>query len=163
MTAPGTDVVLSKAVLDEFARMAGALEEFDTTGMDGILSDIFAATDVDSYNKVLNGDRVMPMNRSIKVERVRYAQSGFAAGLPFYLVVDGVDTSTGEVGQWVTGATTVVAALTRAAFAGHLPVVGRQSESAKPTKSGYTPINWIMEGIGGNGQQTIPEPKKAAK
>lgn len=162
MTEPGKEVQLSKKTLDEFARMATALEEYDAGGGDGILQEIFAANTVDDYNKILGGERALPMNKSIKVERVRYAQSDFNAGLPFYLVIDGVDMTNGEVGQWVSGAQTVVAMLTRAAFAGHLPVIGRAYESAKPTKDGFTPVNWTMEAIGGNGQQEL-DVKPAAK
>lgn len=162
MSEAGTDVVLSEATLQEFARMASALEEYDAGGSDQILAEIFKAETVDDYNKIFAGDRELPQDKMIRVDRVRYARSEFAAGLPFYLVVDGTDVGSGEVKQWVTGSTTVVAMLVRAAFAGHLPCVGFCRESDKPTKSGYRPINWNMREISNNAQQTIDgKPAKA--
>lgn len=155
MTEAGTEIELSREVLEQFAQMASALDEFDTEGMDGIMKDIFAVNTVADYNRIFEGDRELPEDKIIQVDRVRYARSEFAAGLPFYLVIDGVDVQSGEVGQWVTGATTIVAMLTRAAFAGHLPCVGFARKSKKPTKNGYTPVNWHMREIKGGGQQVL--------
>lgn len=163
MTAPTTEIELSKAVLDEFARMASALEEYDTQGMESIMQGIFAATTLDEFNSVLGADRAMPMGVSMKVDRVRWARSEFAAGLPFYLVIDGVRTDTGEAGQWVTGATTVVAMLVRAAFIGVLPIIGRAVESAEATKSGYRPVNWVMEAMNPPAAPTLDGAAKKGK
>lgn len=155
MTEAGTEIELSREVLEQFALMLTGLDEFDAEGMDGIMKDIFAATTVEDYNRIFEGDRELPEDKMLQIDRVRYARSEFAAGLPFYAVLDGVDVQSGEVGQWVTGATTIVGMLVRAAFANQLPVVGFARKSAKPTKSGYTPINWHMREIKGGGQQVL--------
>lgn len=155
MTESGTDVELKPETLQEFARMASALEEYDAGGSDAILAEIFKADTVEDYNKIFAGDRELPNDKMLQIDKVRYARSEFAAGLPFYLVIDGVDLDTGEAKQWVSGSTTVVAMLVRAAFAGHLPCKGFARESDKPTKSGYRPINWNMREINNNGQQTL--------
>lgn len=162
MTQPGTELQLSQKTIDMFANMLTALEEYDAGGGDSILQQIMAAETVDDYNKPFSGDRAMRNNIAYRVERVRYARSEFAAGLPFYAVVDGVDTTTGEAGQWVTGATSVVAALVRASFTGQLPCTGEARESAKATKSGYTPVNWIMLSVAGPAQLplAVEPPKK---
>lgn len=157
MTQPGTDVVLSQKTLDEFARMVVALDEFENSGTDSILDQIFSATTIDEFNGIFGSDRALPMNVSVKVERLRYARSEFAAGLPFYLVIDGENTQTRDKGQWVTGATTVVAMLVRAAFLQMLPLIGHQEESSKPTANGYRPVNWIMEAVSSAApQETLP-------
>lgn len=163
MTQPGTDVVLSEKTLQEFARMVVALEEFENSGTDSILDQIFTATTLDEFNGIFGGDRALPLNRSIKVDRLRYAKSEFAAGLPFYLVIDGEDTTSREKGQWVTGATTVVAMLVRAAFLGMLPLIGHQEESSKPTANGYRPINWIMEAMSQADEPQLPTAKAKDK
>lgn len=141
MTAAGTDVELSKETLAMFAEMATALDEYDTGGGDAILQSIFKAATLDDYNAMFAGDRGMPLNRELKVIRVRYAKSDFAAGLPFYLVADVVNPQSGEVKEYTVGATVPVAILTRATFMGHLPMIVKLVESEKPTKSGYKPIN----------------------
>lgn len=163
MTEPTKELELKPETIAEFARMASALEQYDTEGMESIMAGIFAATTLDEFNAVLGADRALPMGVSIKVERLRYAPSEFAAGLPFYLVIDGVDTRSGEVGQWVTGATTVVAMLVRAAFLDTLPVIGRAVESDTPTKSGYRPVNWIMEAMSPRTEPTLTGAKAKAK
>jgi hypothetical protein len=152
MTETGTDIQLSDEIVQQFAVMASALEKYDPEGMEKILSDIARANTVEDYNKILDGERQLPFDRLVRIDRVRYAESEFAAGLPFYLVLDGVDINAERTEQWVTGATTVVAMLVRAACMGHLPVVGFAKESDKPTKSGYRPINWTMKEILGTGQ-----------
>lgn len=141
MTAAGTDVELSKETLAMFAEMTTALDEYETGGGDAILQSIFKATTLDEYNEMFKGERGMPLNRELKVTRVRYAQSEYAAGLPFYLVADVVNTTSGEVREFTVGATVPVAIFTRAAFLGHLPMIVRLFESDKPTKSGYKPVN----------------------
>lgn len=146
MTETGTEVVLSQKVVAQFASMVTALEEFDTSGMDGMLSDIFAANTAEDYNKIFEGEREMPLGTPLRVDRVRYAQSDFVGGLSFYAVIDGLNIETGELGQWTTGATVVVATLVRAAFAGHLPCIG-SAYQADATKSGFRPINWNMRQI----------------
>lgn len=141
MTAAGTDIELSKETLAMFAEMATALEQYDTGGGDSILQGIFKAETLDDYNAIFNGDRAMPLNRELKVTRVRYAKSEYAAGLPFYLVADVVNTTTGEVKEYTVGATVPVAIFTRATFLGHLPMLVRLYESEKTTKGGYKPVN----------------------
>lgn len=161
MTEAGTDLQLSQATIQEYALMAAALDKYDPEGMESILADIAKADSVEDYNKVLNSERQLPMDRLVRINRIRYAESEYAAGLPFYLVIDGVDINAEKEDQWVTGATTVVAMLVRAAFAGHLPIVGFAKESDKPTKSGYRPVNWTMKEILGTGQPELVAAKKA--
>lgn len=141
MTAAGTDVELSRQTLEMFAEMATALEEYDTGGSDSILQGIFKAETLDDYNAIFEGDRGMPLNKELKVTRVRYAKSDYEAGLPFYLVADVIDTRTGETKEYTIGATVPVAILTRASFLGQLPILIELVESDKPTKGGYRPIN----------------------
>lgn len=157
MTEVGTEIVLKESTIAAFAQMLTALEEYDAGGLDEILGSIFAAKTVDEFNAVLGAERALPNNREVKVERVRYARSDFTQGLPFYAVLDGVDIKTGEARQWVTGATTVVAMLVRAAFLQMLPLIGHQEESSKPTANGYRPVNWIMEAVSSAApQETLP-------
>lgn len=163
MTEPTKELELKPETIAEFARMASALEQYDTEGMESIMAGIFAATTLDEFNAVLGADRAFPMNESMRVNRIRYARSEFVAGLPFYLVIDGVRTETGEVGQWVIGATTVVAMLVRAAFLDMLPVIGRAVESANVTNSGYRPVNWVMEAMSPRPEPTLPDAKEKAK
>lgn len=163
MTQAGTEVELSQATLQEFARMASALDEYDAGGMDSILGEIFSIKTLDDYKKIFDGDRELPQDKMIQINRVRYSQSEFAGGLPFYLVVDGVDLESGEVKQWVSGSITVVAMLVRAAASGHLPCKGFARESDKPTKNGFRPVNWNMRELNVGGQETLPEAKAKAK
>lgn len=163
MTAPGTQVQLSDATLKQFALMAGSLERYEGGNVESILQSIFKAQTVDDYNKIFGGERAFPLNRSMKITNIRYAESDFKGGIPFYLVIDAVDTTTGEVGEYTTGAESVVGMLMHAAWSGHLPIVCRLVQADRETRAGYKPINLVMEAIGGSGQQTTPEPKKAAK
>lgn len=163
MTQAGTEIELSRETIAMFVDMLPALEEFDAGGADNILQQILTATTVDEYNKAFDGDRALPMGHEIKVEQVRYARSDFAAGLPFYLVVDGVDVSTGKSGQWTVGATSVVAALSRATFLDQLPVMGKATPSERETKAGYRPVNWVMTMVTDNSQQTLDADAKAKK
>lgn len=162
MTEAGTEIVLKESTIATFAQMLTALEEYDAGGLDSILEGIFAAKTVDEYNAVLGGDRALPMDREIRVDRVRYARSDYQQGLPFYAVIDGLDLKTKKPAQWVTGATTVVGTLVHAAASGHLPISGYAHESDEATKNNYHPVNWVMTAIGGNGQTALAA-KGAAK
>lgn len=163
MTSAGTDVELSRRTIEMFVDMLPALEKFDAGGSDNILQQILGATTVAEYNQAFEGDRALPMDHEIRIDRVRYAESDFAAGLPFYLVVDGLDMSTGKESQWTIGATSVVAALTRAAFMRHLPALGRAVFSERETKAGYRPVNWQMVHVSDNSQQTLDADAKVKK
>lgn len=163
MTQAGTEVELSRQTIEMFADMLPRLAEYQTGGADNILQQILNAVTVEDYNKAFDGDRALPIGHEIKVELVQYSKSEFAAGLPFYLVVDGVDLSTGKAGQWTVGATSVVAALTRAAFLDQMPVVGKAVPSERETKAGYRPVNWIMTMVTDNSQQTLDADTKAKK
>lgn len=155
MTVAGQQVELSPAVLAEFAKMTTALEAYPEGGLDSILTQIFTATTLDDYNKIFDGDRGMPVNVNVQIDRIRYAKTDYPGGLPFYLVCDGVNLKTGEAREYTVGATVVVGTLVRAAFLGHLPCRGYMYEAEEQTKAGLTPYNWKMLEINSTGQEVL--------
>lgn len=152
------DVALSKTVLEQFAKMASALEAYPAGGLDSILTQIFEATSLDDYNKIFEGDRGLPLDTNVQISRVRYAPTDYPGGLPFYLVCDGVNLKTGEAKEFTVGATVVVGTLVRAAFNEHLPCRGFMYEAPDETKAGFTAYNWKMLEIN-TGQEMLPNAK----
>lgn len=163
MSAPGTDVELSRQTIEMFADMLPKLQEFNAGGADNILQQILTATTVEEYNKAFDGDRALPMAVELIIDKVEYTRSDFAGGLPFYLVVEGSVLGSDKTSQWTVGATSVVAALTRATFMDQLPIMGKAVASEKVTKAGYHPVNWIMTMVTDNTQQTLDDTPKAKK
>jgi hypothetical protein len=73
------------------------------------------------------------------VRSVSKAQSDYAGGLPWFLIVDAIDESTGEAVILITGSANIVMQLTKAYVMGWLPRRVMVEVSAKATKNGYYP------------------------
>jgi hypothetical protein len=77
----------------------------------------------------------------LRIETVRKNKSDYVDGPDFYLIFEGVDTSTGEEIVTGCGGESVVATFAKLWDMGALPALCVFSKSEKPTARGYYPIN----------------------
>lgn len=109
----------------------GGLNILETIANAATLADLNApwqSANIAAYN----GERLL-------VRSLRKRPSDFAGGLPFYLIIDAVVESTGEIVTVMTGSDDVVAQLVRAYVLGKLPARVIPRVAVKPTAAGYYP------------------------
>jgi hypothetical protein len=84
-------------------------------------------------------DMATYVGSTLIVRSVAKAQSDFAGGLPWFLIVDAIDEDTGEAVTLTTGSANIVMQLTKAYVMGWLPRRVMVEVSEKATKNGYYP------------------------
>ena len=109
----------------------------------GIVARILEAT---SLADVLNKQQVVSLRdlsmRPLKVLDVRWGESSYEGGVPFYAIMDCVDLSTGEKIVASCGGQQVLAQLFMMQKNGWLPADVQVETTMKPTSGGYFPI-WL--------------------
>lgn len=136
-------------IVRDFAAFVEAIPEADDT--DGGLQIAGRILDAQSPEQ-LNAIAELPDGRDVAgrilvVHSVSRRKSDYDGGLGWYLDVESVDASTGELVRFQTGATSVVAALAKAHHEGWLPLKV-QIEAGHTTKAGFTPLNLHVYGSG---------------
>lgn len=137
------------------------------------LREMLAAVPVDDEGgnqriaeQLLSGDGLFDLNnpwesssgrtlagKTIRIETLRAVESQYPHGLRAFLVVQGIDSQTGDEVVMTTSALAVVIQLARANFEHWLPAWAEVVVSARPTKRGFYPYHLRF----------VPPPKGARK
>lgn len=113
---------------------------------DAAVADIIAQVlQADSVDEVLADIDAMHwhdfLDVPVTVYGCKWQRSDFEAGMPFYVVVDGLRHDTNYRGPITIGAQTVIAQLVRLAQLKAFPVTLRLTHATdKPTRGGYMPL-----------------------
>lgn len=114
---------------------------------DDVVRGIVARTlNAGSLDELLNRQAVVglrdQMGKTLVISDVRWGQSTFEDGLPFYAIIDCADAETGEKIVATTGAMQPMAQLYMMKKHNWLPAVVKVDTTAKQTAAGYFPI-WL--------------------
>lgn len=147
--AESGNVIVRPDVVDAYMAMAAGIPEAGGDGAESILLQILQTNDPDALDAPWRADGLREyLDQPIRIDGLRRMGSEFAGGLPFFLIVDAADVSTGERITVTTGAVSVVAQLAKAFSLGLIPgwrVIPRQS--ARPSAAGYYPQHLeVMKG-----------------
>lgn len=138
--APVPVVIGSKATDALEAALLGIPETSDD-GYERLLLQLAAATDAADLDAPWRAEGLTQyLDTPLEVRALRRIPSEYDGGLPFFLVVDAADLTTGELVTFTTGAVSVVAQLAKANQLGAIPgwrVIPRQS--ARPSERGFYP------------------------
>jgi hypothetical protein len=85
--------------------------------------------------------------KHLKVFSIAKRRSEIAEGLPYYLIVESVNTANGEAIRWQTSAASVAIVLVKLHSFGKLPALIRIDKAEKPTKAGFYPCNVTVLGV----------------
>jgi hypothetical protein len=113
---------------------------------DGAVADIIAQVlQADSVDEVLADVEALAwssiLNVPVTVYGCKWQRSEYEAGMPFYVVADGLRGDTNWRGPITIGAQTVIAQLVRLAQLNAFPVTVVLTHATKtPTRSGYMPL-----------------------
>lgn len=128
-------------VVEAYMALAVGIPEAGGDGAEGILLQILQTEDAADLDAPWRADGLSAyLGHPLRIDGLRRMPSEYGGGLPFFLIVDAADLTTGERVTVTTGAVSVVAQLARAFSLGQVPgwrVVPRQSE--RPSSSGYYP------------------------
>lgn len=120
-----TDVaVLPPALIKQFAEMVTIIPDFVPGGGADIIAQLLNATTLGDLDAPWSGGRKMPVGPLMFITGLQKAPSDFDGGLPFYLVVETMSPSSGDVKEFTAGGTMVVAQLVRAHVLDELPLAG---------------------------------------
>jgi len=150
-TTPGTDVAvrseLSPELVKTFAAMAMLIPSETTDALDSIISQILSAPTWEQLAdpwETTGAERLA--GRVIRIDTITRRPSQFKDGIGLFLVVEGVDTRTGEAIVTTTSAMGIVAQLTRAYAAGWLPLYAEWVIAERATENGYRPQHLKFHG-----------------
>jgi hypothetical protein len=156
-------------VIDAGTQLPGVRQRLTPAEVDAQIMELFAAVpdeadadEVDMAARILQATSIEELQqggslpnaedmegRTLLVQRVTKRPSTVGNGLPWYLLVDSVNTETGEYVRWQTSATTVALTLCKLVALGGLPETIRISRSEKPTKRGFYPLNIAIVDVTG--------------
>lgn len=140
-TGDGSAVVIRPETIQAFAAMATDIPEAGGDGFDALLAQIIGAEDTADLDAPWRSDGLTALlNVPLRIDGLRRMPSEYGGGLPFFLIVQAADLTTGEAVTVTTGAVSVVAQLVKAWSLGAIPgwrVIPRQAE--RPSSSGYYP------------------------
>lgn len=123
--AESTDVVeLPPHLIKQFAEMVTVLPDFVPGGGAEIIAQLLSATTLGDLDAPWSGGRKMPVGPLLFITALQKAPSDFPGGLPFYLVVETILPTSGEIKEYTAGGTMVVAQLVRAHALDELPLAG---------------------------------------
>lgn len=120
----------------------------DGWGMIGTILESESWEDLqDEASKLPNAREVA--GKQLKVNNIERLESTIENedGLPYYLLIDSTDVTTGERVMWQTSARSVTAKLVRLFIHGVLPAVVETRVSTTATKAGFFPVNLIVHAV----------------
>lgn len=141
--------VAASALLESIPDMV----DDDGSGIYGRLLDAQDWEDLNSESKLPAGKDLV--GKRLRVGAIGKRPSDMVAEdgdpgfrLDFYLVIDSVDTATGEMIRWQTSAPGLVLPLAKLHQFGKLPAIVYITQAEKPTKRGFRPINLTVLAVG---------------
>lgn len=148
---PMTSQQVEQALIDMLASLPDA-EDSDGSEIIARILQAESWDQTDVQGSLPDAEAMIPYGM-IRVDRIGKKPSDIEGSLPFYLVVDGVALSTGEVITFQTSSRTVTAQLIRQHQLNALPVVGSIHKAEKKTRSGFYPLDFKVHSSL-NGEQT---------
>lgn len=113
MTEAQEVVEIAPALIQQFAAMVSAIPDFEAGGGDGIIEAILSAKTIEDVDSPWTTKREAPVGRPLFIVGLSKAPSEFEGGLPFYVVIETVSPSSGEVKEYTIGAVPCVAQLVK--------------------------------------------------
>jgi hypothetical protein len=148
---PGSDVAvtppMSAELVQTFAAMAMLIPSETTDALDSIIGAILSSPGWEQLAdpwETAQADKLV--GRIIRVDALTRRPSQYKDGLGIFLVVNGVDTKTGESIVTTTSAMGVVAQLVKAHTAGWLPLYVEWVIAERVTENGYRPQHLKVHG-----------------
>lgn len=132
--------ILPAALVETYAALLDSVPDAGGDGMAGILEAIAEAGDLDDLDAPWrSGGLGAYVGTPLTLTGLRKMPSDYAGGLPWFLVVEGAVTATGEKITVTTGAVSVVAQLVKAWQLGRFPLRVIPRQSARPNAAGNFP------------------------
>lgn len=128
---------LSPALIQQFAAMVTVVPDTEGGNGEGIIAAILESTSLDDLDAPWTTKREIPTDRILHMIGITKTPSDYGGGLPFYVVVDTVMPSTGEIKQYTCGAAPVVAQLVKAHVNGLFPFSGQIVEVESKANQGW--------------------------
>jgi hypothetical protein len=130
----------SNGVVAAYESMLAAVPDAGEGGYERILEVIAQATDASELDAAWRTDDLAELaGIPLLIRGIAKAPSDFQGGLPWFLIVDAVNETSGERLTVTTGAVSVVAQLVRAFAMGAFPLRVRVVVAERPTSKGYYP------------------------
>ncbi len=138
---PGTALnVMDGALARKFAEMATLIPSETGDGAERILAQILAAPSWENLSDPWESSNAAALaGKTLLIRSCLRRPSDFKDGLGVFLVVDSLNTETGEQVVWTTSAVAIVAQLVRAYALGDLPAYAHIVVAERPTERGYHP------------------------
>lgn len=134
-------VVISKAAIEAFAAAMSSIPEASQDGYESILLQLASVEDPSQLDAPWRAEGMRAyLDEPLEIRGLRRIESDYEGGLPFFLVVDAVSLSTGELVTFTTGAVGPVGQLAKAYQLDAIPgwrVIPRQAD--RPSANGYRP------------------------
>src|SRR5206468_4145943 len=108
-------VAIRPDVVEAYMTLASDIPEAGGAGAESILLQIMATDDPAALDAPWRADGLRAyLGHPLRIDGLRRMPSEFAGGLPFFLIVDAADLTTGERVTVTTGAVSIVAQLAKA-------------------------------------------------
>lgn len=131
---------VSPALIERFAQMATMIPSEDGQAYERIVEAILSSATIDALDEPWESTKAeLLLGKTLLINGLTRRPSDFKSGLRIFLVVDSVDTATGERVVWTTGSVAIVAQLVRAYALGALPCYAELIIAERPTEAGYRP------------------------
>lgn len=138
----------TEAMVERFNKAMGEIPDAGTTGVEGIVAQIMSVENVAQLGSAWESENTKALvGKVVQITGLSKMESDLPEGLPYFLIVQYLDTETGEVGTFTTGTVSVVAQLAKAYAEGWLPLDCRVEQSKRPTKDGYYPLHLKVLGL----------------
>lgn len=143
-TPASSEIVVSDTINAElarqFAEMATLIPAEKEGGADNILAAILSAQSWEHLADPWESTNAAALaGKRLLIRSLLRRPSDFRDGLGIFLVVDSIDTATGEPNVWTTSSVAIVAQLVRAYVLGQLPAYAEVIVAKRPTEAGYRP------------------------
>ena len=136
----GAPQPVSGAIVEAYESMIATVPEAGQDGFERILEVIAQANNVADLDAAWRSRGMEELaGIPLTIRGIKKMPSDFESGLPWFLVVDGVNEVTGEPVTVTTGAVSVVAQLVKAWSMGAFPIRVRPVVAERPSRSGYYP------------------------
>ena len=155
-------VITRDNLIAEYTKILESIPEAQDDDGVGFILDVLNAETVDDLNR----EDSLPSLDSLAPCRLKFLDvvrrpSDLENGMPFYLVVDAMDTRTGEAIRFQTSAGTPMAVIASRWQRGQWPFVASFTKKAEATKGGYHPLQVKVEVL--NDKDERPIRKATAK
>lgn len=143
-------------MLDQVLRAIEAVPAEGGGGVEGILSQLLAATSMDDLNAPWAGTSGRELaGRRLRIESIIRRPSQFEDGPAVFLVAHCADAKTGDKITMTTSALAVIIQLAMAHNLGWMPLLADVVVAEKPTERGYYPYHLTVLAVN-NTRQQVP-------